>query len=106
MESFLCSTHWVMRGEAPSALVIHPPPMGPISFIFKYVFTEKHPHWRLAPPNRSALPQREILDPPLVLQTHSVMVRKGSLLILPGLRGNNYPLICSSDLDLEYKFFF
>ena len=41
------------------------PPTGSISFIFTYVFIEKCMHQRLAPPNGSAPPQWEILDPPL-----------------------------------------
>ena len=45
----------------------HPPPTGSNSFIFTYVFTEKHPCQRLAPPNVSAPPQWEILDPQLIL---------------------------------------
>ena len=44
-----------------------PPPTGPNSFIFTYVFTEKHLCRRLAPPPmRVGAPQREILDSPLL----------------------------------------
>ena len=51
------------RGGVPSAC----PPMGPNSFIFTYIFTEKCPHQRSTPPsNRCMPPLREILDPPLV----------------------------------------
>ena len=42
-----------------------PPPTGSISFVFTYVFAKKCTHRRLAPPNGSAPPQQEILDPPL-----------------------------------------
>ena len=43
-----------------------PPPTGPNSFIFIYVFTEKHLCQSLAPPPmRVGTPQWEILDPPL-----------------------------------------
>ena len=43
-----------------------PPPTGPNSFVFTYVFTEKHLCQRLAPPQmRVGAPQQEILDPPL-----------------------------------------
>ena len=43
-----------------------PPPIGLNSFVFTYVFTEKHLCWRLAPPPmRVGAPQWEILDPPL-----------------------------------------
>ena len=40
------------------------PPTGSNSFIFAYVFAKKCPHRRSAlPPNGSAPPQRDILDP-------------------------------------------
>ena len=43
-----------------------PPPTGPNSFVFTYVFTGKHLCRRLAPPPmRVGAPQREILDLPL-----------------------------------------
>ena len=42
------------------------PPMGPNSFIFAYIFTEKCPRRRSMPPLTGARPPlREILDPPL-----------------------------------------
>ena len=45
-----------------------PPPTGPNSFVFTHVFAKKCPCWRLVPPpTRVGAPQREILDPPLVL---------------------------------------
>ena len=45
-----------------------PPPTGPNSFAFTYVFTKKHLCQRLAPPPmRVGAPQREILDPPLTV---------------------------------------
>ena len=46
----------------------HPLP-GSNSFIFAHVFTEKHPRWRSVPPPPTARrpPQREILDPPLMV---------------------------------------
>ena len=47
------------RGGVPGARP--PPPMGPNSFVFAYIFTEKCPHRRSTPP-----PLREILDPPLL----------------------------------------
>ena len=53
--------HWRIQG-VPLACT---PPTGLISFIFAYVFTKKCTRRRLAPPNGSAPPQREILDPPL-----------------------------------------
>ena len=43
------------RGGVPGAR----PPMGPNSFVFAYIFTEKCPR------RRSTAPLREILDPPL-----------------------------------------
>ena len=43
-----------------------PPPTGPSSFIFAYIFTEKHPHRRLAHHQRVGAPQQEILNPPLI----------------------------------------
>ena len=45
------------------------PPMRSNSFILVHVFAEKCPCQRSAPPNGSAPPphQREILDPPLLL---------------------------------------
>ena len=42
-----------------------PPPMGPNSFIFAYIFTKKCPCQRSTPPNRCMPPLWEILDPPL-----------------------------------------
>ena len=33
-----------------------PPPMGPNSFIFTYIFTKKHPCWRSMPPLTDASP--------------------------------------------------
>ena len=42
--------HWRIQGR---------PPTGSNSFIFAYVFAEKHTCWRSAPPNRSAPPQTE-----------------------------------------------
>ena len=48
-----------------------PPPTGPNSFVFTYVFTKKHLCRRLAPPptrvGAPPPPQREILDPPLTI---------------------------------------
>ena len=52
-----------------------PPPTGPNSFVFTYVFTEKHLCRRLVtPPTRvGAPPEQEILDPPLVpIRTESL----------------------------------
>ena len=51
-----------------------PPPTGPNSFIFTYVFTEKCLCRRLVPPpvRVGTPPQREILDPPLVSETHTL----------------------------------
>ena len=37
------------RGAPPARAP--PLPTGSNSFVFAYVFAEKHPHWRLAPPN-------------------------------------------------------
>ena len=37
-------------------LPAHAPPTGSNSFVFAYVFTEKHPRQRLAPPNGSETP--------------------------------------------------
>ena len=55
--------HWRIQGGCHGA---RPPPTGSISFVFTYIFTEKCTRWRLAPPpNGSAPPQWEILDPPL-----------------------------------------
>ena len=42
-----------------------PSPMGPNSFVFAYIFTQKCPRRRSTPPPP---PPREILDPPLHLQ--------------------------------------
>ena len=44
-----------------------PPQTGSNSFVFAYVFAEKHPRQRSAPPQQLGAPQREILDPPLHL---------------------------------------
>ena len=45
-----------------------PPPTGSISFVFTYVFAEKCMRRRLVPPPMGRRPpQREILDPPLVM---------------------------------------
>ena len=54
-----------------------PPPMGSNSFVFAYVFTKKCPHQRSVPPTmaRHPPPQREILDPPLVLNFSSLARR-------------------------------
>ena len=38
-----------------------PPPMGPNSFIFAYIFTKKHPHQRSTPPNGCTPPYRKSL---------------------------------------------
>ena len=44
----------------------YPPPTGPNSFVFTYVFTKKHLCQRLVPPPmRVGAPQWKILDPPL-----------------------------------------
>ena len=43
-----------------------PPPMGPNSFIFAYIFTKKHPCQRSMPLLMGARPLWEIPDPPLV----------------------------------------
>ena len=51
-----------------------PPPMGPNSFIFAYIFTKKCPRRRFTrPPNGCTPPLWEILDPPLLL--HDLTVR-------------------------------
>ena len=42
------------------------PRTGSNSFVFAYVFTEKCLCWRLAPPQWLGVPQREILDLPLI----------------------------------------
>ena len=49
-------------GVAPS-----PPPIGPNSFIFAYIFAKKLPHRTLVPPKglEPPPPQLEILEPPL-----------------------------------------
>ena len=47
------------------ACPVHGPPMGPNSFVFTYIFTEKCPRRRSMPPLMGARPPREILDPPL-----------------------------------------
>ena len=47
-----------------------PPPTGPNSFIFTYIFTEKHLRQGIHTlPNGSTPPLLEILDPPLMLHT-------------------------------------
>ena len=43
-----------------------PPPIGPNSFIFAYIFTEKCPHWRPKPPKWVHTPLQKILDPALI----------------------------------------
>ena len=52
-------------------------PTGPNSFVFTYIFTEKHPRRPSAPPNgvRSPAPQREILDPLLLCSTMLEVVK-------------------------------
>ena len=52
------NSHWRIQGGAAGA---RPPPTGSISFVFAYVFVEKCTCRRLAPP------QREILDPLLIV---------------------------------------
>ena len=42
-----------------------PPPTGPNSFVFAYIFTEKCPRWRPKPPKMGPRPLRKILDPAL-----------------------------------------
>ena len=49
--------HWWIQGALPACT----PPTGSNSFLFTYVFTKKHPHRRLVPP------QWEILDLPLII---------------------------------------
>ena len=45
-----------------------PPPTRPNSFVLTYIFAKKHLCRKLTPPSQQALvPQREILDPPLIL---------------------------------------
>ena len=44
-----------------------PPPMGPNSFIFAYIFTEKHLCQRSMPPQWVHTPLQEILDLPLLI---------------------------------------
>ena len=56
--------HWRIQGGAIGARP-PPPPTGSISFIFTYVFAKMCTRQRLAPPNGSAPPQQEFLDPPL-----------------------------------------
>ena len=43
------------------------PPQQDKFLSFSHVFAKKCMRWRLVPPNGSAPPQREILDPPLLL---------------------------------------
>ena len=47
-----------------------PPPTGPNSFIFAYIFTEKCPRWRPKPPQNGSMPPLwKILDPALNMYT-------------------------------------
>ena len=59
------------------------PPMGPNSFVFAYIFTEKHPH-RRSTPLTGARPLWEILDPPLytILENVSIVLSRSSSIIL------------------------
>ena len=71
------------------------PPTGPNSFVFAYIFTKKHPCWRLAPPNGSARPQWEILHPPLewsLFCSNKVKFKKLTLQL------SWIPLLCRSNL--------
>ena len=45
--------HWRIWGGACWA---HAPPRGPNSFIFAYIFAEKHPRRRSTPPQRVHIP--------------------------------------------------
>ena len=55
--------HWRTRGGRAGRM---PPPMGPNSFVFAYIFTKKHPHQRSTTPLTGARPHLwEILDLPL-----------------------------------------
>ena len=61
-----CSTVWVAKPSTVADLHTkvpgaRPPPTGPNSFVFTYVFTEKHLCRRLAPPtgNPGSAPGRD-----------------------------------------------
>ena len=57
--------HWWIYGACWVHPPTPPPPTGPNSFIFAYIFAEKHPHRGSTPPPPPR-PLREILDPPLL----------------------------------------
>ena len=64
-----------------------PPPMGPNSFIFAYIFTKKCPHWRSTPPLMGACPPWEILDPPLHMAQGRIQdLIRGGPQIMTGLK--------------------
>ena len=61
-----------------------PPSTGSNSFVFPYIFAEKHMHRRLAPrSNGSAPPQREILDPQLVVIMTITVIKLIELITTP-----------------------
>ena len=64
-------------------LACAPPPTGPNSFDFTYVFTEKqHLCRRLAPPPmRVGAPQSEILDPPLYMAIFRLVTSQKCILL-------------------------
>ena len=67
-EQNCCAFNHVNIGGSRGGVPAHAPPMGPNSFVFAYIFTEKCPRRRSTPPLTGARPPppREILDPPLV----------------------------------------
>ena len=58
----------IIGGSTYKILRRTPPPTGPSSFVFTYIFTERYPCWRSMPTqwvHASSL--REFLDPPLII---------------------------------------
>ena len=78
-DTYLLRTNWNLTiGGSRGACRAHAPPTGPNSFVFAYIFAEKHPRQRSTPPLTGPCPPlREILDLPLL----TAGVRKEKVLL-------------------------
>ena len=67
VEFISCGAKNYALADLGEVCLVHAPPMGPISFIFAYIFTKKCPCQRSMPPLMGACPPlREIVDSPLL----------------------------------------